>query len=115
VLGLAGFVYPSSGLLPWQEPGRQISRAEGSYPRQWVNKFVGTEKVTVKICLAAMFWSIWKTRNKTYFENILPNDPCEIIYQICHWIDFWSELQKSGVQRMLRRSSEMLKMVIRSL
>jgi hypothetical protein len=34
VLGLTGFVYPSSGLLPWQEPGRQISRTEGSYPRQ---------------------------------------------------------------------------------
>jgi hypothetical protein len=34
VLGLAGFLYPSSGLLPWQEPGRQISRTEGSCPRQ---------------------------------------------------------------------------------
>jgi hypothetical protein len=34
VLGLAGFMYPSSGLLPWQEPGRQISRTEGSYPHQ---------------------------------------------------------------------------------
>jgi hypothetical protein len=34
VLGLAGFMYPSSGLLPWQEPGRQISRTKGSYPRQ---------------------------------------------------------------------------------
>jgi hypothetical protein len=33
VLGLVGFVYPSSRLLPWQEPGRQISRTEGSYPR----------------------------------------------------------------------------------
>jgi hypothetical protein len=33
VLGLAGFVYPLSGLLPWQEPGRPISRTEGSYPR----------------------------------------------------------------------------------
>jgi hypothetical protein len=31
MLGLAGFLYPSSGLLPWQEPGRQISRTEGSY------------------------------------------------------------------------------------
>jgi hypothetical protein len=36
VLGLAGFMYPSSGLLPWQEPGRQISRTEGSYPRHLV-------------------------------------------------------------------------------
>jgi hypothetical protein len=35
VLGLAGFLYPSSGLLPWREPGRQISRIEGSYPRQY--------------------------------------------------------------------------------
>jgi hypothetical protein len=34
VLGLAGFLYPLSGLLPWQEPGRQISRTEGSYPHQ---------------------------------------------------------------------------------
>jgi hypothetical protein len=34
VLGLAGFMYLSSGLLPWQEPGRQMSRTEGSYPRQ---------------------------------------------------------------------------------
>jgi hypothetical protein len=34
VLGLVGFVYPSSGLLPWQEPDRQISRTEGSYSRQ---------------------------------------------------------------------------------
>jgi hypothetical protein len=25
-------MYPSSGLLPWQEPGRPISRTEGSYP-----------------------------------------------------------------------------------
>jgi hypothetical protein len=34
--GLAGFVYPSSGLLPRQEPGRQISRTEGPYPRHWI-------------------------------------------------------------------------------
>jgi hypothetical protein len=33
VMGLTGFMYPSSGLLPWQEPGRPISRTEGSYPR----------------------------------------------------------------------------------
>jgi hypothetical protein len=25
VLGLVGFVYPSSGLLPWQEPSRRIN------------------------------------------------------------------------------------------
>jgi hypothetical protein len=41
-----------------------------------VNKFAGPEKYTVKICLAALFWSIWKARNIACFENILPNDPC---------------------------------------
>jgi hypothetical protein len=29
VLGLAGFMYPSSGLLSWQEPDRPISRTRG--------------------------------------------------------------------------------------
>jgi hypothetical protein len=30
VLGLAGFMHPSSGLLPWQEQGRLISRTDTS-------------------------------------------------------------------------------------
>jgi hypothetical protein len=34
MLGLVGFIYPSSGLHPWLELGRQTSRTEGSYPRQ---------------------------------------------------------------------------------
>jgi hypothetical protein len=32
VLGLAGFMLPSSGLLSWQEPGRPISRTRGVIP-----------------------------------------------------------------------------------
>jgi hypothetical protein len=32
VLGLAGFMYPSGGLLSWQEPGRPISRTRGVIP-----------------------------------------------------------------------------------
>jgi hypothetical protein len=32
MLGLAGFMYPSSGLLPWQEPDRLISRTRGVIP-----------------------------------------------------------------------------------
>jgi hypothetical protein len=34
VLGLADFMYPSSGLLPWQEPGRPYRGPEGSCPHQ---------------------------------------------------------------------------------
>jgi hypothetical protein len=32
VLGLAGFMYPLSRLLPWQEPSRLISRTRGVIP-----------------------------------------------------------------------------------
>jgi hypothetical protein len=32
VLGLAGFMYPLSRLLPWQEPGMLISRTRGVIP-----------------------------------------------------------------------------------
>jgi hypothetical protein len=32
VLGLADFMYPSSGLLSWQEPGMLISRTRGVIP-----------------------------------------------------------------------------------
>jgi hypothetical protein len=45
VLGLAGFLYSSSGLLPWQEPGRQISRTEESYPRQTSSRGDGDDRV----------------------------------------------------------------------
>jgi hypothetical protein len=51
VLGLAGFMYPSSGLLLWHEPGRPISRTEGSYPHQQVKWkilfFVARQKTIV--------------------------------------------------------------------
>jgi hypothetical protein len=32
MLGLVGFMYSSSGLLPWQEPRRLISRTRGVIP-----------------------------------------------------------------------------------
>jgi hypothetical protein len=47
VLGLAGFLYPSSGLLPWREPGRQISRTEGSYPRQRTSPLLRLQSVAL--------------------------------------------------------------------
>jgi hypothetical protein len=42
--------------------------------------------------MAAAFWALWKTRNKACFDNVLPTDPCELIYVICQYIDYWSNL-----------------------
>jgi hypothetical protein len=64
VLGLAGCVYPSSGLLSWQEPGRPISRTEGSYPRHHARPIVRRSAIIMnknavlhgelKLCMVCM-------------------------------------------------------------
>jgi hypothetical protein len=46
----------------------------------WVLKFLGVKKVTFKIFLAAILWSIWKTINRACFDNVLPHDSCEILF-----------------------------------
>jgi hypothetical protein len=53
--------------------------------------------------MAATFWALWKTRNKACFDNVLPADPCELIYVIYQYIDYWSNLQKSGTRKALAR------------
>jgi hypothetical protein len=60
-----------------------------------------------------MFWSIWKTRNRACFDNVLPFDPCDIIYIICHLLDYWCELQKPKVQEGLRQGNDLVKMMLR--
>ena len=79
----------------------------------WINSFQGFEKVAMKVFLAAMFWVLWKTRNKACFEYIMPTDPCDIIYHICYVATDWAELQKPKAARALRRGTEVMKMVTR--
>jgi hypothetical protein len=38
------------------------------------------------------------------FKNILPHYPCEILFQICHWINYLGELKKTNMQKTLHRS-----------
>lgn len=54
---------------------------------------------------------MWKTRNRACFENVMPYDPIGVVFQICHWIEFCSELQKTEVEKALRQGARMLKMV----
>jgi hypothetical protein len=80
-----------------------------------VLKFQRSEKIAVKVCLAPVFWSLWKTSNKVCFEHIMHIDPCDIIYRIFHWIDSWNELQKTRLQKVLRQRTEVLKMQLKGL
>lgn len=52
----------------------------------WISAFGKNLKKLVITGVAAVFWAIWKTRNKGCFENKLLNDPTEVIFSVCHWL-----------------------------
>ncbi|KAG8045329.1 hypothetical protein GUJ93_ZPchr0008g13376 [Zizania palustris] len=49
----------------------------------------------VGVGLAAVFWTIWKTRNEVCFQNKTVKDPLVIVNLICYWMSSWMILQKS--------------------
>jgi hypothetical protein len=49
-----------------------------------IQTFQGTEKTMAKIYLGVMFWALWKTRNKTWVEHVMPGDPKNVIFHICY-------------------------------
>jgi hypothetical protein len=60
-----------------------------------------------------MFWFIWKMRNRACFDNVLPSNPSDIIYTICHLLDSWCELQKPRIQEELRQGNNLVKIMLR--
>jgi hypothetical protein len=64
--------------------------------------------------MAAVLWSIWKTRNRACFDGIMPADPCDIVFQIYHYIDYWSNLQKTRIIRALQQLGDEMKMIAKT-
>jgi uncharacterized membrane protein len=42
--------------------------------------------------MAAIFWSIWITRNKITFEGYVLKNPVTIIYIVCSFLNYWARL-----------------------
>jgi hypothetical protein len=43
----------------------------------------GRKKEILAVGVAAIIYSIWKTRNLTCFEKEWPEEPCVVILKIC--------------------------------
>lgn len=60
--------------------------------------------------IAASLWSICEIRNKACFENSLPNNPVDVIFQVAHYISDWEILQnKEKETRRLQKGGRLLK------
>jgi hypothetical protein len=59
----------------------------------WINSFSKTEKNLVLFCCGAVIWAIWRSRNDC-FNVTLIDDPTNVIFSCCFWIDAWTIQQK---------------------
>jgi hypothetical protein len=68
VLALAGFMYPLSGLLPWQKSGRLISRTRGVIPSSsgFVQIFSAIRQNFLTINLVKKSEIVYETKGKPW-------------------------------------------------
>lgn len=65
----------------------------------WLLSYGKGMKTLMVVGVAAIFWAIWKVRNTACFENKLPNDPIDVVFLTCHWIESWVVMQKLEANR----------------
>lgn len=64
----------------------------------WNSKLPVSSRRLVACGVAAVIWSVWKTRKNTRFNGIImPLDPTGIVCRILHYINYWSGLQRQKV------------------
>lgn len=53
----------------------------------WTQNCDKVTKQLLLVAVAAVLWSTWKARNKVCFEQILPQDPTDILYRARSWMN----------------------------
>lgn len=83
---------------------------------RWCEKWIPGCRQFYAVGIAAIFWVIWKCRNKMCFDGKVLKNPIEIICHACALMRFWAGLQKDedkekliqGVNNMLRIATRLL-------
>jgi hypothetical protein len=78
----------------------------------WLKRFGGKKKEILAVVVAAVIWSIWKTRNLACFEKTWPEEPYIVILKICYYINSWNCLQvKEDAKNKFELCARVLKKV----
>ena len=75
----------------------------------WVQIYMSGGELFHMVGLAAICWSIWRSRNNVCFEKKKIRSPTEIICLASSFIVFWTELQKAENPNSLVAGAEALK------
>ena len=82
---------------------------------RWFSGFVGKDRTAIILGAVAIFWAVWKTRNKSCFQRIRPKDPTNVVLYMCNLLHVWAKLQKNGLQKMLSRGADNIAKVAREI
>lgn len=78
----------------------------------WMLQFRGRQRGLVTVGVAALCWSIWRCRNDSYFKRLVLKEPTNILFSVCHWVNFWVGLQKEADRDKLRNGASRLSKVV---
>jgi hypothetical protein len=76
--------------------------------RQCYASFSGIDRKVVMIGVVALCWTLWRTRNNSFFDGMRPNDPTNVIFLICHFLNSWAKLQRSTLRKLLQLGASRL-------
>lgn len=47
----------------------------------------------IAVGIAALCWTIWRTRNEACFQGNYPKDPANLVFLMCYWLKYWAGLR----------------------
>jgi hypothetical protein len=68
--------------------------------QQCFASFSGIDREVVMIGAVALCWTLWRSRNNSFFDGMRPKDPTKVIFLICHFLNSWAKLQRSALLQL---------------